>query len=110
MKKPNFNYYKNNREESIRSKIPVFSKAKLDANSEQVIELFKLIQAVRYERIRVQEEYNEYRRELINKRMDLESEIIKVKKSYNNRITSLQEEFYSVKSNTNKELAKLRAN
>jgi hypothetical protein len=109
MKKPNFNYNKNNRDENIRSKIPEFSQNKLDANSEEVIGLFKLIQAVRYERIRVQDEHNECRRELINKRMDLESEIIKIKKSYNNRITSLQEEFNSVKLDTKKELAKLRA-
>ena len=40
--------------------------------------------------------------------MELESELIRLKKQYNARIASLQEEYNSVKSNTKVELAKLR--
>ena len=85
-----------------------FNKQKLEAESCDVVELFKLIQAVRYDRTNLQEEYHDARVKLNNDRMELESELIKLKKQYNARIASLQEEYNSVKSNTKVELAKLR--
>ncbi|AIT09923.1 hypothetical protein LO80_08050 [Candidatus Francisella endociliophora] len=116
MKKPNFDVkkrpYTNNKFVNNRPKpIPVvetFSVDKLEQFSDEMIELFKLIQAVRYDRIRLQEEYNESRLKLSNDRMNLESEVIKLKKQYNAKISSLQEEYNSVKSNNSIELAKVR--
>ena len=85
-----------------------FDVKKLKVQSGDVIELFKLIQAVRYDRTNLQEEYNYARHKLNNDRMELESELIRLKKQYNSRISSLQEEYNSVKSNGILELAKLR--
>ncbi|MDE4945083.1 hypothetical protein NAI65_12735, partial [Francisella tularensis subsp. holarctica] len=58
----------------------------------------------------LQEEYNNYRLKLNNDRMDLDSEVIKIKKQYNAKICALQEEYNSVISNNNIELAKIREN
>ena len=110
MRKPHYNHKRQNNRHNNKPKTPEFSQEKLNTFSDEIVELFKLVQAARYARIKVQEEYNGYRRELINKRMDLESEIIRIKKTYNSRITTLQEEYNSVKSSTNKELADIRAN
>ncbi|AFJ43201.1 hypothetical protein [Francisella orientalis] len=74
----------------------------------ELVEIFNLIQAVRYDRIALQEEYNKCRLKLNNDRMDLEFEIIKIKKHYNARISALQEEYNSVKSNYSIELTKIR--
>ncbi|MED7820085.1 MULTISPECIES: hypothetical protein [unclassified Francisella] len=107
-KKPNMaskpvNYDKN-------SDIESFSVEKLNEFSEELVELFKLIQAVRYDRVNLQEEYNQYRLKLNNDRMNLESEVIKIKKHYHSKISSLQEEYNSVKSNNVIELTKVREN
>lgn len=117
MKKPNFDtkkrpythnrFMQNNRHESTPV-VDNFSKDKLEQFSGELVELFKLIQAVRYDRISLQEEYNEYRNKLSNDRMELETEVIKIKKQYNARISALQEEYNSVKSNNSIELAKVR--
>ncbi len=85
-----------------------FDKQKLEAQSGDVIGLFKLIQAVRHDRTNFQEEYHDARGKLNNDRMELESELIRLKKQYNVRIVSLQEEYNSVKSNTKVDLAKFR--
>ena len=85
-----------------------FDKQKLDAQSGDVVELFKLIQAVRYDRTSLQEEYHDARTQLNNDRMELESKLIRLKKQYNARISSLQDEYNSVKSTSKVELDKLR--
>ncbi|APC91002.1 MULTISPECIES: hypothetical protein [Francisella] len=116
MKKPNFDINKKSfanddlvgDEYSKSPSVEEFSIAKLKQFPRDMIELFKLIQAVRYDRIRLQEEYNNYRLKLNNDRMDLEFEVIKLKKQYNAKICALQEEYNSVKSNNNIELAKIR--
>ena len=115
MKKPTSNtrkkpYTNNNRFKGkpIIDYTSDFDMGKLKSESGDVIELFELIQAVRYDRANLQEEYHESRVKLNNDRMELESELIRLKKQYNARIASLQEEYNSVKSNTKVELAKLR--
>ena len=116
MKKPNFDINKKSfpnddfvgDEYSKSPSVEKFSIDKLKQFSNDIIELFKLIQAVRYDRTRLQEEYNSYRLKLNNDRMDLECEVIKLKKQYNAKICALQEEYNSVKSNNNIELAKIR--
>ncbi|WP_407636830.1 hypothetical protein [Allofrancisella guangzhouensis] len=85
-----------------------FSIDRLNEYPNDIVELFKLIQAVRYDRIQLQEQYNDYRKKLNNDRINLGSELIKIKKAYNAKIVTLQEEYNSVKSNTMIELAKLR--
>ncbi|QIW10761.1 hypothetical protein [Francisella sp. LA112445] len=100
-KSANYKYNKTSSEES-------FSAEKLNEFSEELVELFKLIQAVRYDRVNLQEEYNQYRLKLNNDRMNLESEIIKIKKHYDSKISALQEEYNSVKSNNIIELTKVR--
>ncbi|WP_150468133.1 hypothetical protein [Francisella sp. SYW-9] len=116
MKKPSFDIkkkpntankstnYKYNKTPSVES----FSAEKLNQFSEELVELFKLIQAVRYDRVNLQEEYNQYRLKLNNDRMNLESEVIKIKKHYDSKISALQEEYNSVKSNNINELTKVR--
>ncbi|ASG67473.1 hypothetical protein fh0823_00770 [Francisella halioticida] len=118
MKKPNFDIkkkskiankstnYRYNKTPSIES----FSVEKINQFSDELIELFKLIQAVKHDRVNLQEEYNQYRLKLNNDRMNLESEVIKIKKHYNSKISSLQEEYNSVKSNSVIELTKVREN
>ncbi len=115
MKKPHFDkkrkpYVNNNqfKGKPVIDYTSEFDKNKLEAQSGDVVELFKLIQAVRYDRTNLQEEYHDARLKLNNDRMELESELIRLKKQYNARIASLQEEYNSVKSNTKVELAKLR--
>jgi hypothetical protein len=115
MKKPHFDtkkkpYTNNNRFKGkpIIDYTNDFDVEKLKSQSGDVVELFKLIQAVRYDRTNYQEEYNEARFKLNNDRMELESELIRLKKQYNAKISSLQEEYNSVKSNSIVELAKLR--
>ena len=116
MKKPNFDINKKSfanddliGDEYIKSpSVEEFSIDKLKQFPSNMIELFKLVQAVRYDRTRLQEEYNNYRLKLNNERMDLEFEVIKLKKQYNAKICALQEEYNSVKSNNNIELAKIR--
>ncbi|ABI82296.1 hypothetical protein FM755_03845 [Francisella tularensis] len=118
MKKPNFDINKKSfpnddlvgDEYSKSPSVEEFSVDKLKQFPNDMIELFKLIQAVRYDRTCLQEEYNNYRLKLNNDRMDLESEVIKIKKQYNAKICALQEEYNSVKSNNNIELAKIREN
>jgi wyosine [tRNA(Phe)-imidazoG37] synthetase (radical SAM superfamily) len=111
MKKPNFDIKKKPYVNSKNRNVTVvedFSIEKLNQFPEDMIEIFKLIQAVRYDRINLQEEYNGYRLKLNNDRMELESEVIKLKKQYNTKISALQEEYNSVKSNNTIELAKIR--
>ncbi|AXA33532.1 hypothetical protein [Francisella adeliensis] len=116
MKKPHSEHkkrYHNNNNSRFKGKPVVdytseFDNKKLQTQSGDVIELFKMIQAVRYDRTSFQELYNESRQKLNNDRMNLESEVIKLKKHYNARITALQEEYNSVKSNNKLELARLR--
>ena len=116
MKKPNFDINKKSfanddligDEYNKSPGVEEFSIGKLKRFPSDMIELFKLVQAVRYDRTRLQEEYNNYRLKLNNDRMDLEFEVIKLKKQYNAKICALQEEYNSVKSNNNIELAKIR--
>lgn len=109
MKKPTFDIKKRpqtNRHNNAT--VEDFSIDKLKQYSEEIIELFKLIQAVRIDRIALQEEYNESRLKLNNDRMNLESEVVKMKKQYSAKISALQEEYNSVKSGSIIELAKIR--
>lgn len=118
MKKPSFDIKKKpnmvNKSTNYRYKktpsVESFSVEKLNQFSDELIELFKLIQAVRHDRVNLQEEYNQCRLKLSNDRMNLESEIIKIKKHYNSKISALQEEYNSVKSNKAIELTKVREN
>ncbi|MEY8702225.1 hypothetical protein AB4F11_04235 [Francisella philomiragia] len=116
MKKPSFDFKKRPHdsgsyqfENSYKSpNAEEFSLDKLKQFPAELVEIFNLIQAVRYDRIALQEEYNKCRLKLNNDRMDLEFEIIKIKKQYNAKISALQEEYNSVKSNYNIELTKIR--
>ncbi|API87410.1 hypothetical protein [Francisella uliginis] len=118
MKKPSFDIKKKpnmvNKSTNYRYKktpsVESFSVEKLNQFSDELVELFKLIQAVRHDRVNLQEEYNQCRLKLNNDRMNLESEIIKIKKHYNSKISALQEEYNSVKSNKAIELTKVREN
>ena len=112
MKKPHFDTKRrkfNNRNKKHKiATIEKFDIDKLNQSSDDLIELFKLIQAVRCDRVQLQEQYHQHRSELNDYRMNLEFELIKIKKLYRARINYLQEEYNSVKSNTKIELAKLR--
>ncbi|MED7788201.1 hypothetical protein [Francisella sp. 19X1-34] len=116
MKKPSFDIKKKhnvvNKSTNYKYKktpsVESFSAEKLNQFSEELVEIFKLIQAVRYDRVNLQEEYNHYRLKLNNDRMNLESEVIKIKKHYDSKISALQEEYNSVKSNNIIELTKVR--
>lgn len=116
MKKPSFDFKKRPHDSGSyqfennnnNSNIEEFSLDKLKQFPAELVEIFNLIQAVRYDRIALQEEYNKCRLKLNNDRMDLEFEIIKIKKHYNAKISALQEEYNSVKSNYNIELTKIR--
>ncbi|MDE4996598.1 hypothetical protein NAH08_10185, partial [Francisella tularensis subsp. holarctica] len=85
MKKTNFDINKKSftnddlvgDEYSKSPSVEEFSVDKLNQFPNDMIELFKLIQAVRYDRTCLQVEYNNYRLKLNNDRMDLESEVIK---------------------------------
>ncbi|TDT71339.1 hypothetical protein EDC55_11226 [Allofrancisella inopinata] len=107
IKKPNFDIINQSDDYNYRAE-EGFSINKLNEYPKDIVELFKLIQAVRYDRIQLQEQYNDYREKLNNDRMELGTELIKIKKAYNAKIVTLQEEYNSVKSNTMIELAKLR--
>lgn len=119
MKKPHFdvkkkpyhnNRYNNNNQRASYSKpVEEFDMNKLNQMSDDVVEMFKLVQAIRYDRIQKQDEYNNYRMKLNEDRMSLETQLIKIKKTYNAKISALQEEYNSVKSNSTIELAKLRS-
>ncbi len=109
MKKPYFDHKKNTRRPNHNHQ-PKFSIEKLQNQSSEIIEMFKLIQAVRHDRVSLQEEYNDSRIKFSNQRMVLESTLIKIKKEYNARITALQEEYNSVKYTTASELNKIRKN
>ncbi|WP_432773026.1 hypothetical protein [Francisella salimarina] len=118
MKKPTFDYKKRshvsgsyqfaNNHNNRKPDVAEFSVQKLQQFPDEIVEIFNLIQAVRCDRISLQEEYNKYRLKLSNDRMNLESEVIRIKKQYNAKISALQEEYNSVKSNYNIELAKIR--
>lgn len=121
MKKPNFEVKKrphtNNRSVNSRPmnnrhkykpQVENFSVDKLKQFPDEMVELFKLIQAVRYDRNALQEQYNESRLKLNNDRMDLDAQAIKLKKQYYAKISALQEEYNSIKSNNIAELAKVR--
>ena len=120
MKKPNFDIkrrknnhrYNNHRSQSQNDKIECIQKSfsidKLNEQPVELVELFKLIQVVRHDRIKLQEKYNKYRNNLNSDIMSLESELVKMKKQYNIEISALHEEYNSVKSNSEVELAKLR--
>ncbi|MDE4967877.1 hypothetical protein, partial [Francisella tularensis] len=60
-----------------------FSVDKLNQFPNDMKELFKLIQADRYDRTCLQEEDNNYRIKHNNDIMDLDSEVIKIKKQNN---------------------------
>ena len=109
MKKP---YYDNKRKphHANYNVQETFSIEKLEKQSPEVIEMFKLLQAVRLDRTRLQDVYNSFRLKFSNDRMCLESTLIKIKKDYNARISSLHEQYNSVKSNSTIELDKIRKN
>ena len=109
MKKPYFDN-KNNTRHPNHNHQPKFSIDKLQNQSSEIIEMFKLIQAVRLDRVSLQEEYNASRLKFSDQRMSLELSLVKIKKEYNARITSLQEEYNSVKYTNVSELDKIRKN
>ncbi|MFC4893129.1 hypothetical protein ACFPDQ_08715 [Pseudofrancisella aestuarii] len=108
MKKPNFDFNKIDYDENFTAKKYEFSIDQLNKETNEIKDLFKLIQLVRLDRIKNQEEYTKHRRKLINDRMSLERQVIETKKSYSKQIMSLHEEYNSVKSNVEKELTELR--
>jgi hypothetical protein len=109
MKKPYFDNRKNTRRPNHNHQ-PKFSIEKLQNQSSEIIEMFKLIQAVRRDRVSLQEEYNASRLKFSDERMSLDLTLVKIKKEYNARITALQEEYNSVKYTNASELNKIRKN
>ncbi|GAB4221998.1 MAG: hypothetical protein Kow0076_2040 [Francisella sp.] len=95
--------------ESNSSTNKKFSLDKLKQLDEDVVDLLKLIQAVKYDRMRLQEEYNSYRLKFYDYRVKIDREYIKLKKKYSEKISALNDEYNSLKSNTIIELNNLRS-
>ena len=119
MKKPDFdvkkkrNYTSYNKKPNNNSRFVVkkqveFNQDKLNQQSQDIQDILRLIQAVRIDRMSQQENYNSYRKKLIDDRMILDGELIAIKKRYHKQIIELNNEFNLLKSNYNIQLKKLR--
>ena len=109
-KKRNYTSYnkKPNNNRFVAKKQIEFNQDKLNEQSQNVQDILRLIQAIRIDRISQQENYNSYRKKLIDDRMALDGELIAIKKNYHKRIIELNNEFNLLKSNYNIQLKKLR--